>query len=42
MAAECAVLPGVTVGLYGLSRLLVFRRPDAMTPALRDGHVAAP
>lgn len=42
MAAECAILPGVTVGLYGLSRLLVFRRPDAMTPALRDGRVAAP
>ncbi len=42
MAAECAVLPCVTVGLYGLSRLLVFRHPAAMRSALPDGRVAAP
>ena len=42
MAAECAVLPCVTVGLYGLSRLLVFRHPAAATPTSPDVRVAAP
>ena len=39
--AECAVLPCVTVGLYGLSRLLVFRPPAAATSALPDARMAA-
>ncbi len=42
MTAECAVLPCVTAGLYGLSRLLVFRQPAATAPALPDTRLAAP